>query len=249
MNEIERNLRLLMAYDGTRYQGWQRQKNAPTVQGAIEDVLFRIGQKNLSLIGSGRTDAGVHAWGQVANFKTSSLLPLSKMEQALRALLPKDILIRQVQETSLDFHARYSSRAKIYDYLICNGRRGLPFYRQYVWTVEEPLDWEGIKSGLTLLTGRKDFSSFQTQGSEVAHTERTLFQTALSPLPWGGFRLRFKADGFLRHMVRNMVGLLIRVGRGRVSLRELEAIIQSKDRSQAGEMAPAHGLYLRKVIY
>jgi tRNA pseudouridine38-40 synthase len=249
MSDTERNIRLLMAYDGTRYQGWQRQKSGPTIQGTVEEVLFKVTQKKVSLIGSGRTDAGVHAWGQVANFKTFSSLPLPKLDRALKALLPEDIFVRQIQETFPHFHARYSSRAKIYDYLICNGPRNLPFYRRYFWTVEDPLDWERIKCALTFLTGRKDFSSFQTRGSEVAHTERTLFQAAVFPLPWGGVRFRFKADGFLRHMVRNMVGLLIGVGRGRVSLTELEEIIQSKDRSRAGVMAPAHGLYLRKVVY
>jgi tRNA pseudouridine38-40 synthase len=249
MPTAERNIRLLIAYDGTFYQGWQRQKESPTIQGTMEEVLFRITQNPVSLIGAGRTDARVHAWGQVAHFKTPSSLTVSKLEAALNSLLPKDILIRRVQEAEPNFHARYSSRAKIYDYLICNAWQALPFYRNYVWSLRESIDWELIKNGLSLLIGRRDFSSFQTHGGELSHTVRTLFQAALIPLPWGGFKLRFKADGFLRHMIRNMVGALVRVGRKRISLEDLEEIIQSKDRSRAGEMAPAHGLYLRKVIY
>ena len=246
---MERNFRLLIAYDGTHYQGWQRQKDCPTIQGVIEEVLTRITQQAVSLVGAGRTDAGVHAWGQVANFRTTSEMTIAKMEAALHALLPKDILIRRVQEAEPAFHARYSSRAKIYDYFICNYSRMTPFFRPYVWFLQDPFDTSLIKAGLSLLIGEKDFSSFQTQGSEVSNPIRTIYQADLLSLPWGGFKLRLKADGFLRHMVRNMVGTLIRVGSGRISIEEFEEIIHSKDRSKAGEMAPAHGLFLRKVIY
>jgi tRNA pseudouridine38-40 synthase len=249
MAPMERNIRLLIAYNGARYQGWQRQKDCPTIQGVIEEVLTRITQKAISLVGAGRTDTGVHAWGQVANFRTTSQMAIVKMEAALHALLPKDILIRQVQEVEPAFHARYSSRAKIYDYFICNHSRMTPFSRLYVWFLQEPFDINLIKAGLSLLVGEKDFSSFQSTGSEVSHPVRTLYQAVLLPLPWGGLKLRFKADGFLRHMVRNMVGTLTRVGSGRISIEEFEEIIHSKDRSKAGEMAPAHGLFLRKVIY
>ena len=128
MNLVERNIRLLIAYDGTQYQGWQRQKESPTIQGAIEDILFKITQQPVSLLGAGRTDSGVHAWGQVASFKTNSKMTTATMEAALSALLPKDILIRQVGEVEPTFHARFSSKAKIYDYLICNHPRTPPFF-------------------------------------------------------------------------------------------------------------------------
>ncbi len=246
---MERNLRLLIAYDGTRYRGWQRQKESPTIQGTIEDILAKITQQPVSLLGAGRTDSGVHAWGQVAGFKTASHLSINTIETALNALVPNDILIRQVREVESTFHARFSSKAKIYDYLICNHRQTIPFFRRYVWFLREPLDPDLIKSGLSLLTGEHDFSSFQTQGSEVSSSIRTLYQANLLPGPWGMFKIRFKANGFLRHMVRNMVGALIRVGLKRISQKEFEEIIVSKDRSRAGEMAPAQGLYLRKVLY
>jgi tRNA pseudouridine38-40 synthase len=249
MTLVERNIRLLIAYDGTQYQGWQRQKESPTIQGVIENILFKITQQPVSLLGAGRTDSGVHAWGQVASFKTNSKMTMATMEAALSALLPKDILIRQVSEVEPTFHARFSSKAKIYDYLICNHPRPPLFFRHYFWFLREPLDLELIKAGLTLLTGEQDFSSFQTHGSAVSHPVRTLHQAILLSEPWGGFKLRFKANGFLRHMVRNMVGTLIRVGLKRTSIKELEEIINSRDRSRAGEMAPPQGLFLRKVLY
>jgi tRNA pseudouridine38-40 synthase len=249
MNLMERNIRLLIAYDGTQYHGWQRQKESPTIQGVIEDILFKITRQPVSLLGAGRTDSGVHAWGQVANFKTNSKMPTATIEAALTALLPKDILIRQIGEVEPTFHARFSSKAKIYDYLMGNHSRNTPFLRHYVWFIREPVDLDLIKTGLFLLTGEKDFSSFQTHGSEVSHPVRTLYQAILLPGPRGGFKLRFKANGFLRHMVRNIVGTLIRVGLKRTSIKELEEIINSKDRSRAGEMAPAHGFFLRKVLY
>jgi len=245
----ERNIRLLMAYDGTGYQGWQRQKEGPTIQGTIEAVLSRVTQESVHLSGAGRTDAGVHAWGQVANFRTTSGLTMAKLESALKALLPGDILIRRVQEVGPAFHARYSSQAKVYDYFIWNRQPLIPFFRNYVWSVKEPLSLPLIKAGLSLLKGQQDFSSFQTQGSQVSHTVRTIYQADLFPAPWGGYCLRVKADGFLRHMVRNMVGILIRVGLKRISLKEFEEVVHSKDRSKAGEMAPAQGLFLRKVLY
>jgi tRNA pseudouridine38-40 synthase len=244
-----RNIRLLIAYDGTRYRGWQRQKESPTIQGTIEKILFKITQQPVSLVGAGRTDSGVHAWGQVASFKTGSQLPNDAIKAALTALLPKDILIRQIEEVEPAFHARYSSRAKVYDYLIRNHPPQIPFFRHYVWFLPASVDLGLIKSGMSLLTGEHDFSSFQSHEKEVSHSVRTLYQAILLPGPGGSFKLRFMANGFLRHMVRNMVGILIRVGLKRIPLKELEEILHSRNRSLAGEMAPPQGLFLRKVVY
>jgi tRNA pseudouridine38-40 synthase len=249
MTHGERKIRLLIAYDGTAYRGWQRQKEDPTLQGTIERVLQKITGHPLSLIGAGRTDAGVHAWGQVAHFQTRSTLPPERFKTALNALLPKDILIRAAEEAAADFHARYSAKAKVYDYWVLVGPSAPPFLRNYVWVLEKAPDWERIGRGLALLLGKRDFSSFQTQGSRVSHPVRTLFQASLLPVPWGGIRFRFKADGFLRHMVRNLVGTLVRLGTGRISLEEFQEILEAKDRSRAAASAPAKGLYLRKVFY
>ena len=245
----QRIIRLLIAYDGGRYQGWQRQKSAPTIQGTIEQVLGRITQQPVSLIGAGRTDAGVHAWGQVAHFHSLSRLSPEKIQEALNGLLSKDILIREVREAEPDFHARYSCVSKVYDYYLWNKPVLPPFVRSYLWPVPGLLDCDLVRQGLNLLQGEHDFSSFQSQGSQVAHPVRILFQASLSIVPWGALRIRFRANGFLRHMVRNMVGSLIQLGRQKTSLEGFAGILEARDRCRAGEMAPARGLFLRKAIY
>jgi tRNA pseudouridine38-40 synthase len=244
-----RNMRLLIAYDGTRYQGWQRQAQAPTVQGTIEGVLRRVTGEEITVIGAGRTDAGVHAWGQVAHFHTGTALTREKLFKALQALLPADIVVRGLAEAAPDFHARFGSRRKTYDYYIWNRPRPVPFFRTYSWWIASPLDRSLMKQGLAGLLGEKDFSAFQTSGSQVSHTVRTMLQAGLVQFPGGWLRLRFQADGFLRHMVRNMVGGVVRLGLGRLTPEEWQTIIASRDRSRAGEMAPPQGLFLRKVIY
>ncbi len=244
-----RTIRLLIAYDGTDFQGWQRQPQAPTIQGTLEAVLQKITREPIALTGAGRTDAGVHAWGQVAHFKTLAALTLEKWQSALNALLPPDIRIRSVQETLPDFHARYDSRLKTYDYYLLNGGWPAPFYRRYSWWIGQPLDFGLMSQGLLELKGEHDFSAYQTAGSDVKQTVKTLFQADLIRLRRGGVRLRFQGDGFLRHMVRNLVGALVRLGMKKISLGQWQDILASRDRSQAGAMAPAQGLFLRKVIY
>jgi tRNA pseudouridine38-40 synthase len=244
-----RNIRLLIAYDGTDFQGWQRQPRVPTIQGTLETVLQKITREPIGLTGAGRTDAGVHAWGQVAHFKTLSALTPEKWQSALNALLPPDIRIRSVQESLPDFHARYDSRRKTYDYYLLNRGWPPPFYCRYSWWIGHPLDFDLMGQALSGLKGRHDFSAYQTAGSGVRQTVRTLFQADLTRLRRGGVRLRFQADGFLRHMVRNLVGSLIRLGMKKITLGEWRDILVSRDRAQAGAMAPAQGLFLRKVIY
>jgi tRNA pseudouridine38-40 synthase len=244
-----RNIRLLIAYDGTDFQGWQRQPQAPTIQGTLEAVLQKITREPIAATGAGRTDAGVHAWGQVAHFKTLAALTPEKWQGALNALLPPDIRIRSVQETRSDFHARYDSRLKTYDYYLLNAGWPAPFYRRYSWWIGQPLDFNLMSRGLGELKGKHDFSAYQTAGSDVRQTVKTLFQTDLIRLRGGGVRLRFQGDGFLRHMVRNLVGALVRLGMKRITLGQWQDILVSRDRAQAGAMAPAQGLFLRKVIY
>ena len=244
-----RNYRLLIAYDGTDYQGWQRQARAPTIQGTIEEVLRRLTQESVTLTGAGRTDAGVHAWGQVAHFKTRAALGDEKLFSALNALLPSDITIRQLEEVSIEFHARFGCRRKSYDYYLWTKDRPIPFFRRYSWWIHRPLNLSIMEQGLCCLLGKRDFASFQTSGSEVAHAVRTMFQAGLTRDRRGWIRLRFQADGFLRHMVRNAVGGIVRLGLGRCSLEDWQAVIEARDRSRAGEMAPPQGLFLRKVIY
>jgi len=211
--------------------------------------LQKITREPIALTGAGRTDAGVHAWGQVAHFKTPAALTPEKWQSALNALLPPDIRIRLVQEALPDFHARYDSRLKTYDYFLLNGGWPAPFYRRYSWWIGQPLDFNLMGQGLLGLKGRHDFSAYQTTGSDVSQTVRTLFQADLNRLRRGGVRLRFQADGFLRHMVRNLVGSLVRLGMKKITLGQWQDILVSRDRAQAGAMAPAQGLFLRKVIY
>jgi tRNA pseudouridine38-40 synthase len=244
-----RTIRLLIAYDGTDYQGWQRQPQAPTIQGTIEAVVRKITREPVTLLGAGRTDAGVHAWGQVAHFDTSAALVLEKWQGVFNALLPPDIRVRAVQEATPDFHARYASRMKIYDYYLLNAAWPAPFYHRYSWWIGQPLDFKLMIRGLAGIEGQHDFSAYQTAGSDVRQTVRTLFRADLTRLRRGGVRLRFQADGFLRHMVRNLVGALIRLGMNKISLGDWQDILVSRDRSRAGAMAPARGLFLRKVIY
>jgi tRNA pseudouridine38-40 synthase len=244
-----RTIRLLIAYDGTDFQGWQRQPQAPTIQGTLEAALQKISREPIALTGAGRTDAGVHAWGQVGHFKTLSALTPEKWQSGLNALLPSDIRIRSVQEALPDFHARYDSRLKTYDYYLLNGGWPAPFYRRYSWWIGQPLDFDLMGQGLLGLKGSHDFLAYQTAGSDVRHTVRTLFQADLTRLRRGGVRLRFQADGFLRHMVRNLVGSLVRLGMKKITLGQWQDILVSRDRAQAGAMAPAQGLFLRKVIY
>jgi tRNA pseudouridine38-40 synthase len=191
----------------------------------------------------------VHAWGQVAHFHTRTALNPEKLLKALQALLPDDIVMRGLAEAPPDFHARFGSRRKTYDYYLWNRPRPVPFFRYYSWWIRSPLDRSLMEQGLKELLGEKDFAAFQTSGSQVSHTVRTMFLAGLVQSPRGWLRLRFQADGFLRHMVRNIVGGIVRLGLGRLSREEWRVIIASRDRSQAGEMAPARGLFLRKVIY
>ena len=244
-----RNIRLLIAYDGTDYQGWQRQPRAPTIQGTIEEVVRKITREPIALQGAGRTDAGVHAWGQVAHFITRAVLTPEKWQSAFNALLPPDIRIRAVQEAPPDFHARYGTRIKIYDYYLLNEAWPAPFFRRYTWWIGQTLDFDLMIRGLSGIEGQHDFSAYQTAGSAVTQTVRTLFRADLTRLRRGGVRLRFQADGFLRHMVRNLVGALVRLGMKKITLGEWQEILDSGDRSRAGAMAPAQGLFLRKVIY
>jgi tRNA pseudouridine38-40 synthase len=167
----------------------------------------------------------------------------------LNGLLPKDIRIREAEEAEPDFHSRYDCLSKVYDYYLWNKPVLPPFFRSFVWQVPGGLDLDQVRQGLNLLRGEHDFSSFQSQGSRVAHAVRIVYQAGLSVTPWGVLRLRFKANGFLRHMVRNIVGSLVQLGRGKTSLQGFSGILKAKDRSLAGEMAPARGLFLRKVIY
>ncbi|MBU2541088.1 MAG: tRNA pseudouridine(38-40) synthase TruA [Candidatus Omnitrophica bacterium] len=257
-----RNIKLSISYDGTNYCGWQVQKNRGerrSIQGVIEKTLKKILQERVRLIGSGRTDAGVHALGQVANFKTTSTIEAVNIKRALNSLLPQDIKISSASEVDLGFHSQHGAKLKTYQYLILNSRDSNPLLFRYVHQVAFSLDIPLMAAELRLLRGRHNFKSFCASGSKVKSTTRTVKKLALrTSAKFSAWDLMNKArlviisieaDGFLYNMVRNIVGTLIDIGRGHLKKGDMKRILKAKDRRLAGSTAPAKGLYLCEVKY
>ena len=244
-----KNIRLVLEYDGTGLAGWQRQPNRPTIQGLVEEALSRVLDRPATLHGAGRTDAGVHARGQTANFRTDSPRTLEEIVRGGNALLPAQIALLSAVEVPLDFHARYSAKSKVYDYDLLLTPVKTALQARYVWPQPPGLDLEAMSRALGLLLGRHDFSSFQSTGTEVKTAVRDMLAAELTEGPGGLVRISLEADGFLRHMVRAVVGTLVLVGRGRIGLDDFEAILLARDRSRAGPTAPPQGLFLRAVKY
>lgn len=244
-----RNLRIRLAYDGTEYCGWQVQANQPTIQAAIEEVLAEIEGCPVKLHGSGRTDAGVHALGQVASFTLENPIPPDNLKKALNRLLPRDIRVLDCAEAPPEFHARHSALAKTYEYRILRAEVCPPFIRRYVYHHPYPLDERAMAGAATAFEGRHDFRSFASAGgNEMESTARTIF---FSRIERQGDMLsyRVRGDGFLYHMVRNIVGTLLEAGRGNLAPGSIPKIIGAADRGAAGPMAPALGLFLVSVDY
>lgn len=245
----ERNLKLIVAYEGTRYAGFQRQRNGLlTIQGVLEAALFRITGETIRIIGAGRTDSGVHARGQVVNFHTQSRLTPSQFQKALNHLLPPDILILEADEVDSAFHACRSARSKTYSYRIYNSELRPVFGRELMYHYRYPLKLEPMQVAAELLLGEHDYRSFQAAGSSAKTTVRTVFFCRLMRQE-RELRMEINADGFLYHMVRNIVGSLILVGNGRWSPDDFTRVLAAKNRSYAGPTAPACGLCLEEVIY
>jgi tRNA pseudouridine38-40 synthase len=243
-----RNLKLTIAYDGTHYQGWQLQAKGMTIQGALEEKLSLITGEPIRLKAAGRTDAGVHAWGQVANFTTEYLIPTPALQKALNSMLPGDIVIIDIQEMEPDFQARYHAKSKNYVYRILHQPHPSPFERQYAWYIRKPLETEKMRQAAEYLLGKHHFGSFQASGCSAKNPVKTIYSLNLQPnshILIGDIR----ASGFLRHMVRNIVGTLVAVGLGKISPDDVKTILDARDRTQAGPTAPPQGLYLAKVEY
>jgi len=257
MPEFRRNIRLLLAYDGTRYAGWQKQAKDPTVQGVLEDKLAIMTGRPVVAHGAGRTDAGVHALAMVANFGTDADIPCAGFAKGLNSLLPADIRVLEVEEAPAGFHARKSARGKTYLYHLADNVVQLPTERLYVCHVPGGLDSEAMRASLPPLLGEHDFSSFEAAGSRDPALQkgrgarRHIHAAAIERSEERPERLRFtiSGDGFLRHMVRNIVGTLIEVGKGKRTPADFAAVLAARDRSLAGPTAPAHGLFLQKVHY
>lgn len=247
--ENRRNLKLLIEYDGTGYHGWQRQKNAPTIQETLEKALARLTGEAVRVIGSGRTDAGVHALAQVANFFTASPLPLPAFLHGLNSLLPPDIAILEVSEAPRDFHARKSALAKKYQYRILNRPIRSPLHLRYSWWIPPPLDLEAMQEAAAALPGEHDFRAFQATGSSVKNPVRRVLAAAWDRAEGGLLTFTITANGFLRGMVRSLVGTMVEVGKGRRTPWSLKDLLETGDRHRGGPTAPPQGLFLVEVLY
>jgi len=250
-----RVLRLLVAYDGSRYCGWQRQDNGPTIQAAIEDALLpfsarREGDEAVppTVFGAGRTDAGVHALGQVASVQVETTHSVDVLRRAINVKLDRDIRVLEVADAPEGFNARFDAIGKTYRYRMATGPVVSPFAHRYVWPQPQPLDVDAMRQAAAGILGRHDFSVFMSAGSDVLDTVRTVDRAELLVC---GDELVFEihGDGFLRHMVRAIVGTLVDVGAGRRGPASMAALIASRDRGQAGDTAPAQGLTLVSVDY
>jgi len=246
------NIKLTIEYEGTKYYGWQRQKGLLSIQGILEEKISQITQEKITLNGSGRTDAGVHALGQVANFKTNSSIPLPELPFILNRMLPLDIRIKKAEKVDNNFHARYSAVSKIYHYYVLNSNQNnnyLPiFLRNYVYCVYKNLNLEEMKKAGKFLQGEHDFTSFACSGSRISKWERTIKDISITR-KGDIFCFHLEADAFLYKMVRTIVGTLLEVGKGNISYLEIKKILQAKNRKMAGKTVPAKGLFLMKVKY
>lgn len=244
--------KLLIAYDGSLYSGWQVQPNAPSIQEHLEKALQTITQKqNIHVIGAGRTDAGVHALGQVAHFKIDKIIDPRLILFQLNGLLPEDIRIYSVEEMPLDFHACHSAVGKEYHYHLHLDKIMNPFQRKYRWHLFRLLDLSLLEQALPLFIGTRDFTSFANEahkGSASRNAIRTIDSIEMYHQE-GGIRLEFKGNGFLYKMVRNIVGTLVDIASGRMDLKEVENIFAAKDRKKAAQASPPQGLFLVKVVY
>jgi len=255
------NIKLYLAYDGTDFSGWQIQPGRPTIQGALSDVLEKLTQQRLQIQGAGRTDAGVHAAGQVANFKTQSELSAGEFQRAFNALLPPSIRVVAAEKAGPDFHARWSAVAKTYRYRIFRGRVVPPFLWRYVQHDPFPLDFGAMAEAAREFEGEQDFTSFAAStGSEEDDRERTMTRVIYrsemvrvndgeSPTSEEEWIYTVCGKSFLRYMVRKIVGTLVDVGRGKLRPEDMQKLFKMRDRSKSGSTMPPQGLCLAEVEY
>jgi tRNA pseudouridine38-40 synthase len=244
-----RNIRLTLEYDGTHYHGWQRQKNAVSLQEVLENALARITGETVRLIGSGRTDAGVHARGQVANFITTSRAPVRAFVQGLNSLLPRDIAVLEALEVPLTFHARYDAWWKTYEYLILNRPVPSPLSRRRAWWLDRPLEFGALEKAAAVLPGEHDFLAFRAAGSRPGPARRRVREARWRRQGEGLLSFTITANGFLRGMVRSLVGTMVEIGKGKYPAAYLAEVLEKGDRRLAGPTAPPQGLYLVEVEY
>ena len=256
-----RTLKITLAYDGTRFVGWQRQAEGESIQGLLEDALARFEDAAVTVQGAGRTDAGVHALGQVASVSVKVLHDTATLARALNARLPEDIRVVDVAEAAPDFHARFDARSKTYKYEMRTDAVSSPFDRAYSWHLPEGLDLTAMRQAAAMLVGTHDFAAFQSTGTEMSSTVRTITRSelvwgdrdlarrSLSGSPEGLLTYEVTGNGFLRHMVRAIVGTLVEIGRGWRPVANMADLVAGGARADAGATAPARGLFLVRVDY
>lgn len=243
-----RNIKLTIEYDGKDFNGWQKQPNKLNIQGEIERAIYNITKEEVDLIGSGRTDAGVHAFGQIANFKTNSNISIEKMAIAINSQLKNSIVVKKAEEVDERFHSRYNAKRKTYRYVINNTEYGSAIYRNLEYHFPIKLNVEKMKEAAKYFEGEHDFKAFKSSGTSGKNSVRTIHKAEVKT---DGERILIEltGNGFLYNMVRIISGTLLDVGLGKIEPSEIEDIINSKDRTRAGKTLPAHGLYLVKVNY
>lgn len=244
-----RNIKLTIEYDGKDFNGWQKQPNKLNIQGTIEKAIEQITGEQVELNASGRTDAGVHALGQVANFKTNSNLPIEKWQLALNANLKKSIVIKSAEEVDERFHSRLTCKRKTYRYVINNSKYGTAIYRNLETHIPQKLYIEKMKKAVKFFEGEHDFKAFKASGTSSKSSVRTIYNAEVIDAKNDRIYIELTGSGFLYNMVRIIAGTLVEVGFGKIEPEEIQNIIQSKDRSNAGKTLPPQGLYLLKVEY
>ena len=244
-----RNIKLVIEYDGKEFNGWQKQPNKLNIQGTIEKAIEAITKEKVELMASGRTDAGVHALGQVANFKTNSNIPIDKFAIAINSNLKKSIIIKSAEEVDEKFHSRLSCKKKTYRYIINNSKYGTAIYRNLETCIKEKLDIEKMKEAIKYFEGEHDFKAFKASGTSSKSSVRTIYKAEVIEKENDRIYVELTGNGFLYNMVRIIVGTLVEVGMGKIEPQDIKGIIDSKDRKNAGKTLPPQGLYLLRVEY
>ena len=243
-----RNIKLTIEYDGKDFKGWQKQPNKPNIQGEIERAIYNITKEEVDLIGSGRTDAGVHALGQVANFKTNSNIPIEKLALAINSQLKNTIIIKKAEEVYERFHSRYNAKHKTYRYIINNSPCGTAIYRNLEYCFPIKLDVAKMQEAAKYFEGEHDFKAFKSSGTSAKNSVRTIYNASVKQ-EGEKIIIELTGNGFLYNMVRIISGTLLDVGLQKIKPEEIKNIIEEKDRQKAGKTLPAHGLYLVEVKY
>lgn len=243
-----RNIKLTIEYDGKKFGGWQKQPSKLNIQGEIEQAISEIVSESVELIASGRTDSGVHALGQVANFKTNSNIPIEKMAIAINSKLKKSIVIKRAEEVPENFHARYNCKGKKYRYVINNSSQGTAIYRDLEYYIPQKLDIEKMKQAIKYFEGEHDFKGFRASGTSSKNSVRIIYKAEVIKKD-EKIIIELTGNGFMYNMVRIIAGTLVDVGLGKILPEDIPDIILSKDREKAGKTLPGYGLYLVEVYY